>query len=135
MDFKIPIMNIKNSEDVKILIEEFHNVHFRRYAVKEEGGIIECINWKGRLIAEMNKPPHARDELNTSTKMTADRTVSAYFSEKGQCQTPVYMGAELPADCKILGPAIIEEPTTTVVVYPGATAQVTAGGHYLLTPA
>ena len=135
MDFKIPILNIKNSEDVKILVEEFHNVHFRRYAVKEEGGTIECINWKGRLIAEMNKPPHARDELNTSTKMTADRTVSAYFSGKGQCQTPVYMGAELPADCKILGPAIIEEPTTTVVVYPGATAQVTAGGHYLLTPA
>jgi N-methylhydantoinase A len=135
MDFKIPILNIKNSEDVKILVDEFHNVHFRRYAVKEEGGIIECINWKGRLIAEMNKPPHARGELNTSSNMTADRTVSAYFSEKGQCQTPVYMGAELPADCEILGPAIIEEPTTTVVVYPGTTAQVTAGGHYLLTPA
>ena len=29
MDFKIPILNIKNSEDVKILVDEFHNVHFR----------------------------------------------------------------------------------------------------------
>lgn len=136
MDFKLPILDIKNSEDVKILIEEFHNVHFRRYAVKEEGGTIECINWKGRLIAEMAKPPHALDELNISSKiMTADRIVSAYFSEKGKCQTPVYMGAELSADCEILGPAIIEEPTTTVVVYPGARAQVTARGHYLLTPA
>jgi len=135
MDFKIPILNIKNAGDVKILVEEFHNVHFRRYAVKEEGGTIECINWKGRLIAEMNKPPHALGELNTSSKMIADRTVSAYFSEEGQCEIPVYMGAELPADCEILGPAIIEEPTTTVVVYPGATAQVTAGGNYLLTPA
>ena len=135
MEIKIPMRTIQNTGDVETLIEEFHNVHFRRYAVKEEGGTIECINWKGRLIAEMSKPPHVRNELNTSSKMTVDRTVSAYFSEKGQCQTPVYMGAELPADCEILGPAIIEEPTTTVVVYPGATARVTAGGHYLLTPA
>ena len=134
MEFKLPMQAIENSEDVKLLTEEFHNVHFRRYAVKEEGGTVECINWKGRLIAEMDKPPHARDELVSSLEMDADRTISAYFSNKGQCQTPVYIGENLPAECKIVGPAIIEEPTTTVVVYPDAIAQVTAGGHYLLTP-
>ena len=31
------------------------------------------------------------------------------------------------------GPAIIEEPTTTVVVYPGWTATVTDTGDYALT--
>jgi N-methylhydantoinase A len=30
------------------------------------------------------------------------------------------------------GPAIIEEPTTTIVVYPGSSATVTAGRNYLL---
>ena len=102
--------------------------------MKEEGGTIECINWKGRLIAEMDKPPHAHAELNTSSKFDADRTVSAYFSDKGQCQTPVYVGADLPEKSEIVGPAIIEEPTTTVVIYPDSIARVTAGGHYLLTP-
>ena len=65
MEFKIPMLKIENSEDVSALVEEFHNVHFRRYAVKEEGGTIECINWKGRLIAEMSKPPHAREAVST----------------------------------------------------------------------
>ncbi len=134
MEFKLPIKAIENPHDVELLTEEFHNVHFRRYAVKEEGGTIECINWKGRLIAEMDKPPHVHSDLNTSTKLNPDRTVSAYFSDKGQCKTPVYVGADLPEKSEIVGPAIIEEPTTTVVIYPDCIARVTAGGHYLLTP-
>ena len=43
------------------------------------------------------------------------------------------LGALLPADTEIAGPAIILEPTTTVVVYPGSTATVTPLGNYLLT--
>jgi N-methylhydantoinase A/oxoprolinase/acetone carboxylase beta subunit len=32
------------------------------------------------------------------------------------------------------GPAIIEEPTSTLVVNPGARCTVSAGGRYVLTP-
>jgi N-methylhydantoinase A len=33
----------------------------------------------------------------------------------------------------VAGPAVIEEPTTTIVVYPGWNAAVTDGGDYLMT--
>jgi N-methylhydantoinase A len=33
----------------------------------------------------------------------------------------------------LTGPAVIEEPTTTVVVYPGWRATVTETGDYLMT--
>tara|TARA_B100000686_G_C16497909_1_gene815542 strand:- start:134 stop:913 length:780 start_codon:yes stop_codon:yes gene_type:complete len=133
MEFKLPLSEIKNSQDVESVIEEFHNVHFRRYAVKEEGGIIECINWKGRLIAEMDKPPHVRGDEDRESDSAPDREVSAFFSSHGKCKTPVYLGSKLPIGTEISGPAIIEEPTTTVVIYPDTSAHVTTSGHYLLT--
>jgi len=45
---------------------------------------------------------------------------------------PRYDGAALPAATKLDGPAILREPTTTVVVYPGSSAMVTELGNYLL---
>jgi N-methylhydantoinase A len=47
-------------------------------------------------------------------------------------QTPVFLGATLSPGERIAGPAVVELPTTTVVVYPGWTATVTERGDYLL---
>jgi N-methylhydantoinase A len=43
----------------------------------------------------------------------------------------VHYGEDLAPGDAVAGPAIIEEPTTTLVIYPGTTARVTAYGHYL----
>ena len=45
---------------------------------------------------------------------------------------PNYDGVGLPRGARIEGPALIREPTTTVVAYPGSTATVSALGNYLL---
>jgi N-methylhydantoinase A len=45
---------------------------------------------------------------------------------------PSYDGAALPHGARIEGPALIREPTTTVVAYPGSTVTVSALGNYLL---
>jgi N-methylhydantoinase A len=47
-------------------------------------------------------------------------------------KTPVFRGVELKPGASIVGPAIIEEPTTTVVVYPRMSAFVSPSGHYIL---
>lgn len=56
----------------------------------------------------------------------------AYFSGIGKSDTPRYLGKDLSAGMVIEGPAIIDEPTTTVVVYPGTSATVTPLRNYLL---
>ena len=56
----------------------------------------------------------------------------AYFSGIGKSDTPRYLGKGLSAGMVIEGPAIIDEPTTTVVVYPGTSATVTPLRNYLL---
>ena len=57
----------------------------------------------------------------------------AIFSADGKAKkTPVYDGSKLGAGATILGPAIIEEVTTTIVIEPGWAARLDASGSYVI---
>ena len=120
---------------VEALIENFHQVHERLYGVKEENGMLECLHWKGRLIARLDRPTPQPSGAGSASQAKPARAVHAYFGAHGRMETPVYLGAELAPGSEFDGPAIIEEPTTTVVVYPGMTARVSAAGNYILDTA
>jgi N-methylhydantoinase A len=132
MEFAMPMAAIENAADVETLVQRFHDVHFRRYAIKEEGGAIECINWKGRLTAILDKPTMPAEATSGHKVLTAKRVSKTYFGGDEALDAPVYVGTDLGPGAKLTGPAIIEEPTTTIVVYPGATARVTERHNYLL---
>jgi N-methylhydantoinase A len=56
----------------------------------------------------------------------------AYFKDLGgYMDTPVYDGTRLTYGNRIPGPAIIEEPTTTIVVFPGTSMTVSQYGSYV----
>jgi N-methylhydantoinase A len=132
MEFAMPLDKIENAADVDTLVQAFHDVHFRRYAIKEEGGAIECVNWKGRLTATLDKPNLPKEAAGAESPPRAKRISETYFGGTEAVEAPVYVGADLSPGALIEGPAIIEEPTTTIVVYPGATARVTELRNYLL---
>ena len=59
---------------------------------------------------------------------------NAIFSADGKAKkTPVYDGSKLGAGATIMGPAIIEEVTTTIVIEPGWTAKLDPSGSYVIT--
>ena len=47
--------------------------------------------------------------------------------------TPIYQRDLLPLGAQFDGPAIVEQPDTTTVVYPGFTCRVDDAGNLLLT--
>ena len=100
--------------------------------MKEEGGAIECVNWKGRLSAILDKPNSPKETAGESMTPEAKRESKTYFGGDDALDAPVYVGIVLSPGAEIAGPAIIEEPTTTIVVYPGATARVTERQNYML---
>ena len=51
----------------------------------------------------------------------------------GYQETPIHHGAELKPGHEVMGPAVIEETFTTIVVYPGWKAEVDDAGDYELT--
>jgi len=57
----------------------------------------------------------------------------AYFGDLGSfVETPIYNGDMLTYGNRIAAPAIIREPTTTIVVFPGSKVTVTKLGNYLM---
>lgn len=131
LDVPVPA-RIEGPQAVAELEEAFHQTHERVFAVREPGQYLECLLWKVRATADLDKPgvnPRAdAAEIRTEPHSHVD----CYFAETGLVSVPRYDGAALPAGTKIVGPALIREPTTTVVVYPDSAATVTALGNYLL---
>jgi N-methylhydantoinase A len=117
--------------DVDVLEEDFHETHERVFAVREPGQHLECLLWKVRATAALEKPEMRPRELPSGDARPSD-SVSAYFPETLAVDVPRFDGATLPLGARIAGPAIIREPTTTVVVYPESSATVTPLGNYLL---
>ena len=127
----LPGPRIRSRKDVEDIEQAFHRVHQRIFAVHEPGQYLECLTWTIRAVAEMENPPMVAGQRPARTAEPAE-IAPAYFRGVGSIATPRYEGASLTAGGSIDGPAVIREPTTTVVVYPGARATVTTSGNYMI---
>ena len=116
--------------DVAAMVESFHDVHERVFAVKEPGQYVECVYWKARAIAALSKPELRQLDLNGGGP-AHDRRRRAWLGIEGGTEVQIFFGSSLSGE-RVDGPAIVEEPTTTIVVYPGWTLSVTASRDYLL---
>jgi len=132
LDTVLPKVRVNDAADIAALAEAFHQTHERVYAVRDEGSPVEFVNWKGRIAIRLFAPPPPPDVTARSYLPEADTKRPCFFSETGRAATPVYRGTMLKPGAQIAGPAIIEEPTTTIVVYPGLSASLSAAGNYIL---
>lgn len=114
------------------MIDAFHREHDRVFAVKEPGQQVECIYWRGRLTAALDAPPLRKAAADSVALPAARMRRAAFFAGSGEIATPRYHGETLGPGMLIDGPAIIDEPTTTIVVYPDSRARVTGLHNYLL---
>jgi N-methylhydantoinase A len=119
-------------DDVRRMVEAFHVEHERIFAVKEPNQQLECIYWRGQLTAALKRPPTMGQEKSGGNRPVARSTCAACFSGIGRIPTARYLGESLHPGTIIKGPAIIDETTTTVVVYPDVSATVTPLHNYLL---
>ena len=123
-----------SERDVVALVEEFSRLHKRVFGF-EQTDEVEFVNWKARRTAKLGQPPATQRRLQTqgSNVSVLDHR-SAYFGSEGYEAVAVFQGHTLDRDCRIVGPAIIQEPTTTLVVYPNYVVDVTEDGNYVARP-
>jgi N-methylhydantoinase A len=130
----LPNRDLTSGEGRSALFEAFHQTHERLFALRDEGSTIEFISWKARLTAETGVKLAACDGM-------ADECAQAHSADTRRCSfgddlpihTRTYKAEHLVPGASLVGPCIIEEATTTVVLFPNMSAQVTSNGHYLLT--
>jgi N-methylhydantoinase A len=132
LDTPLPVARFRTPKDVAALVEAFHTVHDRVYAVRDEQSEVECVNWRGRIAIRLSKPARPVRKRIAARKPKPWARRAAYFGPEDLRKTPVFRGSELAPGAFIAGPAIIEEPTTTIVVYPKMSASVSPSGHYIL---
>ena len=108
-----------NHESLPETIADFHTRHEREYTFRLDNEV-ELVNYHVSIISEIEKQPPSKktvtgrriDECRKSARMVD-------FDEHGSHLANVYDMALLEPGMSLTGPAIVEEPVTTLVVTPG----------------
>lgn len=132
LDTPLPKGRFESEADCEALVEAFHQVHERVFAVRDPGSPVEIVNWKARLVVRLAKAPQPAVADAESAQGDPTGMRECYFGERTPLPTRIYKSADIVPGLVIQGPAIVEEPTTTLVVYPGMSAEVSGAGNYLL---
>lgn len=132
LDTPLPSGQFDGQSDIDEMVEAFHQVHERVFAVRDTGSPVEIVNWKARLTTKLSHPNIRSDALADDAKASPAGKRTCYFDTGEPVETLIYKPEGITPGAVIEGPAIVEEPTTTLVVYPGMNVRVTAAGNYLL---
>jgi N-methylhydantoinase A len=119
-------------DDVAAFSAAFHAMHERIYSIKMETDVIEFTTWKLRAVGvKEHRPPLAGvpEAAPQAPRPHARRPV--YFRELGgMVDCPIFRGEELPAGSRIVGPAVVEERTTTIYLPSRVTAVTDLSRNY-----
>ena len=123
-------------EQLPELIELFNRVHKRTYGFSIGDEAVQFVSWRVKASGTRDKPElevtRSAGEKDPSEAFKGTRP--AYFVEaRDFVETPVFAGPTLASGNRVEGPAIIEEPATTLVLPHGAVLDVSDYGTYLLT--
>jgi N-methylhydantoinase A len=109
----------------------FHAAHERLYLYSEPDSPLESINVRLTATGVIPKTPLASWPTGgTDASGAVKATRQVYFGT--WLETPIYDGARLMAGNQFKGPAIIEEVTTTIVVFPDDKAEVDRLGNVVI---
>lgn len=126
--------NLYSKEDIPEINMRFHKRHETLFAHRDEMEKTFISNLKlsafGTVAAVTNKLKATGDK-NPSKYLKGKREV--WFEEAGFILTPIYDGDALVAGVEVKGPCIIEQETTTIVVPPEHTVNVTEYGDFMMT--
>ena len=109
-----------DEEALSLLAENFHIEHERAYGYRNEKAPIQLVNFRVSAIGIVSKAEVKKDEMeseNAENAQVQERKV--FFEKEGLIQTPIYARGLLRAGNKIMGPAVIEQMDSTVVIPPG----------------
>lgn len=114
---KVPVKTGELTEDdIPSLIERFHQYHERAYDFRLPESPVQIINFHSVGIVKVKRPKiyeNIVDKYSVEEAIKEDRKV---FINGDYATLPVFDRQKIPTGVKIDGPAILEDPTSTVLV-------------------
>ena len=131
---KIPL-NVETIEpgDLPRIIADFHTAHEREYTLSHKDVEVQIVNFHAVGWVPVNRPDIARLAKTGRTPgetRRGERQVD--FQGTGFVSAAVYDLDLFEPDMTIVGPAIIENKTTTIVILPGKQARMDDFGNIIV---
>jgi N-methylhydantoinase A len=120
-------------DEMETLKHNFHDRHEFLFTWSDRNRETEIITLRCEAVGEMETPPLSRQRSNGQDASRALKNKKTVFFDDGPLKTSIYEGMKLETGNLINGPAIIEEPTTTVVIPPDCRVEVDAYANYVMT--
>jgi N-methylhydantoinase A len=132
LDVPLADGRFETDSDVDALVARFHETHERVFAVSEPGQRVECLTWKGRATVRLPHPELAWSENGDGPAPRIARDRPTWWGDDEPNDAAVLDAGSVTVGSQISGPAVVELPTTTIVVYPGWMLDATQRGDFML---
>ena len=124
-EVSVPVAAPRTTADLADLSKRFHDAHRRRYGHMAESEAIEIVNFQVTAIGQIPKPQFSKQQISDQSPPPAPQEMrTAFFNPAEASQSPVFRRSALMPGTVIEGPAVIEEKTSTTVLYPGQHAAI-----------
>jgi N-methylhydantoinase A len=119
---------IQGQRDLDRLVEAFHQLHEKLYFVRSSDPV-EFTEWTALAIGKL-PAAELRHAVHGGSADTAEKGRRAVYMRElgGKADIRVVDGARLAPGSVVQGPAMIDQPLTTIVLYPSTTATYSANG-------
>lgn len=122
-----------NKNNIEDIVEKFHAEHEKTYSFKIEDSLTEVVNLHlisyGKVekteITEIEDKPFTLEETIIESRLVL-------FEGYGKLDTVVYDRDKMSKNMYIVGPAIIEEKTSSTIIYPDMTAAIDIYGNIII---
>ncbi|MBE9180694.1 hydantoinase B/oxoprolinase family protein [Oculatella sp. LEGE 06141] len=114
------------------MVSQFEQAYQQRYGFtfQNKALLVEAVSVE--VIGKTASPAESRLEADRTTPLEPIATVPMY-TQTAWHDTPVFQRDDLCRGDRIVGPAILLEPTSTNIVEPGWQAELTPHGHLVLS--
>jgi N-methylhydantoinase A len=117
-------------DPIASVVEAFHDVHIAHYGHANRMAPVEFVNLRTVHVFALTRPQVKRSRAVLDMR---SKTRAAFFSSLGGfVDTKIVDRNALAEGVPVDGPAIIEQPDTTLVVYPGQRARLQEDGNILV---
>ncbi|MGP5213092.1 caprolactamase subunit alpha [Psychrobacter immobilis] len=126
-----------DADSVITILESFHQRHRELYTYDERDSNVELVNIEVAVIGKISKPklPTLPAQQGDISRAKTGSREMLFDQSYDWIETPIYDGEKFGAGAVVTGPALIQEPTTTVVIKDGWQAELHETGTYKLTRA
>lgn len=122
-------LDVSPLSHLRAIEQLFHDAHKKLYTFELPETPIEIVNYRLTGLHVARRPEFQRLPHVAGNGQWRKGTREVNFGELGTLTTPVHERDRMPAGFQCEGPLVVEEPSSTTLVYPGQWLEVDAFGQ------